>query len=79
MNYASNDLTIIIVLFEESNNLVFNCAEEFCRVHAITTLTIHDEFVVEEEHHSMIKDFMYSSGYNKICSKHSLMDRIKYM
>jgi len=25
MNYASNDLTIIIVLFEESNNLVFNC------------------------------------------------------
>ena len=25
MNYSSNDLTIIIVLFEESKDLVFNC------------------------------------------------------
>ena len=67
-----------IIQWEEAN-LIFNCAEEFCRVHGITTLTIHDEFIVEEEHQPMIKDFMYSSGYNKICSKHSLMDRIKYM
>ena len=67
-----------IIQWEEAN-LIFNCAEEFCRVHGITTLTIHDEFVVEEEHQPMIKEFMYSSGYSKICSKHSLMDRIKHM
>ena len=67
-----------IIQWEEAN-LVINCAEEFCRVHNITTLTVHDEFIVEEKHQPMIKDFMYSSGYSPICSKYSLMDRIKHM
>ena len=67
-----------IIQWEEAN-LVINCAEEFCRVHNITTLTVHDEFIVEEKHQPMIKEFMYSSGYSPICSKYSLMDRIKHM
>ena len=67
-----------IIQWEEAN-LVFNCAEEFCRVHDVTTLTVHDEFIVEAKHQPMIKEFMYSSGYNEICAKYSLMNRIKHM
>ena len=67
-----------IIQWEEAN-LVFNIANQFINEHGITTLTVHDEFIVEEKHYSMVKEFMYSSGYNKICSKYSLMNRIKHM
>ena len=67
-----------IIQWEEAN-LVFNIANQFINEHGITTLTVHDEFIVEEKHYPMVKEFMYSSGYNKICSKYSLMNRIKHM
>ena len=67
-----------IIQFEEAN-LMFNIADQFIREHKITTLTVHDELIVEKEHHAMVKEFMYSSGYNEICSKYSLMHKIKHM
>ena len=67
-----------IIQWEEAN-LVFNCAKQFMDEHGVTALTVHDEFIVEEKHYPMVKEFMYSSGYNKICSKYSLMNRIKHM
>ena len=67
-----------IIQWEEAN-LVFNIANQFINEHGITTLTVHDEFIVEEKHQPMVKEFMYSSGYSKICSKYSLMNRIKHM
>ena len=59
--------------------LVFNIANQFINEHSITTLTVHDEFIVEEKHYPMVKEFMYSSGYSEVCAKYSLMNRIKYM
>ena len=67
-----------IIQWEEAN-LVFNIAKQFINEHGITTLTVHDEFIVEEKHYPMVKEFMYSSGYSEICSKYSLMNRIKHM
>jgi len=67
-----------IIQFEEAN-LMFNIADQFIREHKITTLTVHDELIVEEKHQPMVKEFMYSSGYSEICSKYSLMYKIKHM
>ena len=67
-----------IIQWEEAN-LVFNIANQFINEHGITTLTVHDEFIVEEKHHPMVKEFMYTSGYSELCSKYSLMNKIKYM
>ena len=67
-----------IIQFEEAN-LMFNIADQFIREHGITTLTVHDELIVQERYHPMIKDFMYSSGSSEICSKFSLMHKIKHM
>ena len=67
-----------IIQWEEAN-LIFNLAWEFCSVHDIHTLTVHDELISEVKHIPMIREFMYSSGYSEICSKYSLMNRIKGM
>ena len=67
-----------IIQWEEAN-LIFNLAWEFCSVHDIPTLTVHDELIAEKKHIPMIREFMYSSGYSEICSKYSLMNRIKGM
>ena len=67
-----------IIQWEEAN-LVFNIANQFINEHGITTLTVHDELIVEEKHYPMVKEFMYSSGYSEICAKYSLMNRIKHM
>ena len=67
-----------IIQFEEAN-LMFNIADQFIREHEITTLTVHDELIVQEKHQPMVKEFMYSSGYNDICSQYSLMHKIKHM
>ena len=67
-----------IIQWEEAN-LIFNLAWEFCSVHDIPTLTVHDELIAEVKHIPMIREFMYSSGYSEICSKYSLMNRIKGM
>jgi hypothetical protein len=67
-----------IIQWEEAN-LVFNIANQFINEHGITTLTVHDEFIVEEKHYPMVKEFMYSSGYSEVCAKYSLMNRIKHM
>jgi hypothetical protein len=45
--------------------------------HDIPTLTVHDELIAEKKHIPMIREFMYSSGYSEVCSKYSLMNRIK--
>ena len=60
-------------------NLIFNLAWEFCSVHDMVCITIHDELISEEEHIPMIKEFMYSGGYSEICNKYSLMDVITGM
>ena len=65
-----------IIQWEEAN-LIFNLAWEFCSVHDIPTLTVHDELIAEEKHIPMIREFMYSSGYSELCNKYSLMNRIK--
>ena len=67
-----------IIQFEEAN-LMFNIADQFIREHDITTLTVHDELIVQEKYHPMVKEFMYSSGSSEICSKFSLMHKIKHM
>jgi len=67
-----------IIQWEEAN-LIFNLAWEFCSVHDTPCLTVHDELISEVKHIPMIKEFMYSSGYSEICSKYSLMNRIKGM
>ena len=67
-----------IIQWEEAN-LIFNLAWEFCSAHDIPTLTVHDELIAEVKHIPMIREFMYSSGYSEICSKYSLMNRIKGM
>ena len=67
-----------IIQWEEAN-LIFNLAWEFCSVHDIPTLTVHDELIAEIKHIPMIREFMYSSGYSEVCSKYSLMNRIKGM
>ena len=67
-----------IIQWEEAN-LIFNLAWEFCSAHDATCLTIHDELISEVKHIPMIREFMYSSGYSEICSKYSLMNRIKGM
>ena len=67
-----------IIQFEEAN-LVFNIADQFIREHGITTLTVHDELIVLKEHLPLVRDFMFSSGHNEICSKYSLMHKIKHM
>ena len=58
---------------------MFNIADQYIREHKITTLTVHDELIVQEEHQPLAREFMFSSGHNDVCSKHSLMDKIKYM
>ena len=35
--------------------------------------------IVLKKHLPMVKDFMFSSGYNEICAKYSLMHKIKHM
>ena len=67
-----------IIQWEEAN-LIFNLAWEFCSVHDTPCLTVHDELIAEKKHIPMIREFMYSSGYSEICSKYSLMNRIKGM
>jgi len=67
-----------IIQWEEAN-LIFNLAWEFCSAHDIPTLTVHDELIAEVKHIPMIREFMYSSGYSEVCSKYSLMKRIKGM
>ena len=67
-----------IIQWEEAN-LVFNIANQFINEHGITTLTVHDELIIEEKHYPMVKEFMYSSGYSEVCAKYSLMNRIKHM
>ena len=67
-----------IIQWEEAN-LIFNLAWEFCSAHDIPTLTVHDELIAEMKHIPMIREFMYSSGYSEVCSKYSLMKRIKGM
>lgn len=58
-------------------NLIFNLAWEFCSVHDIPCLTVHDELIAEVKHIPMIREFMYSSGYSEVCNKYSLMHVIK--
>ena len=65
-----------IIQWEEAN-LIFNLAWEFCSSHDIQTLTVHDELIAEKKHIPMIRKSMYSSGYSEVCSKYSLMKRIK--
>jgi hypothetical protein len=67
-----------IIQWEEAN-LIFNLAWEFCSVHDIPTLTVHDELIAEVKHIPMIREFMYSSGYSEVCNKYSLMNKIKGM
>ena len=67
-----------IIQWEEAN-LIFNLAWEFCSVHDIPTLTVHDELIAEVKHIPMIREFMYSSGYSEVCNKYSLMSKIKGM
>ena len=67
-----------IIQWEEAN-LVFNIANQFINEHDVTTLTVHDELIVEEKHYQMAKEFMYTSGYSEVCTKYSLMNRIKHM
>ena len=67
-----------IIQWEEAN-LIFNLAWEFCSVHDIPTLTVHDELIAEVKHIPMIREFMYSSGYSEVCNRYSLMSKIKGM
>ena len=65
-----------VIQWEEAN-LMFNIADQYIREHKITTLTVHDELIVQEEHQPLAREFMFSSGHNETCSKYSLMNKIK--
>jgi len=67
-----------VIQWEEAN-LMFNIADQYIREHNVTALTIHDELIIQEQHQPLAKEFMFSSGHNDVCSKYSLMDKIKYM
>ena len=58
---------------------MFNIADQYIQEHNVTALTIHDELIIQEQHQPLAKEFMFSSGHNDICSKYSLMDKIKGM
>ena len=65
-----------VISWEEAN-LMFNIADQYIREHNITTLTVHDELIVQEEHQPLAREFMFSSGHNETCSKYSVMSMIK--
>jgi hypothetical protein len=67
-----------IIQFEEANT-VMHLALYFMKIYEFPVLTIYDEFLVEEEHHDMVNEFMYSTIACELCQKYSLMNQIKYL
>jgi len=67
-----------IIQWEEAN-LMHQMAYQFQKGYDFVCLTVYDELIVPEEHVSMVKDFMFSSGHHDIYSQVSLMSQIKNM
>jgi len=67
-----------IISFEEANT-VMHLALYFMKIYKFPVLTIHDEFLVEEEYLDMVNEFMYSTIACELCQKYSLMDQIKHL
>jgi len=58
-------------------NLMHHLAVYFQQAYNFPVLTVYDELITWEEEQPMIKDFMFSTTDDELCSKLSLMKQIK--
>ena len=58
-------------------NLMHHLAVYFQQAYNIPILTVYDELITWEEEQPMIKDFMFSTTDDELCSRLSLMKQIK--
>ncbi len=67
------------IIQNEEANVVMHLALYFTKQYEIPCLTVYDELIVEEKHHAMVKEFMFSTMDDEVFRKHSLMNQIKYL
>lgn len=67
------------IIQNEEANVVMHLALYFTKQYETPCLTVYDELIVEEKHHAMVKEFMFTTTDDEIYKKYSLMNQIKYL
>ena len=67
------------IIQNEEANVVMHLALYFTKQYETPCLTVYDELIVEEKHHAMVKEFMFSTTDDEVYRKYSHMNQIKYL